>query len=110
MARIAAKLSSFTKTEISNLFAQASALLRDSNFTILYAPKISTFGRILIVAPRRIGTAPQRNRLKRRIRALFYEEKLFEKGHDFAIILKKNAKNLSFQELKKKIMDAISKL
>jgi len=110
MARIAGTLSSFTPKEVKELFAKASALSKNPIFTLLIAPKSKEHGRILLVASRRVGSAPERNLLKRRTRALFYEEKLFERGYDCIIIFKKGAADLDFHELKKMILEAFSKV
>lgn len=110
MPRIAGKLSSFTRKEVTELFAHADALSRNPIFTLLVAPQVKEFGRILIVTPRRVGSAPERNLLKRRVRALFYEEKLFKRGHDCIIIFKKGAADISFEELQQMLLEAFAKL
>jgi len=110
MPRIAGRLTSFTQKEIADLFKHSHALSRNSIFTLLAAPQTKKLGRILIVTPRRVGSAPERNKLKRRIRALFYEEKLFEKGHDCIIIFKKGSADISFETLKRMVLEAFAKL
>ncbi len=110
MARIAGTLSSFTRKEITDLFKKARALSKNSIFTLLVAPQKKGYGRIVIITPRRVGTAPERNLIKRRVRSLFYEEKLFNRGYDGIIIFKKRAASTPFKELKKMILDAFSKL
>ena len=37
------------------------------------------YAKILIVTPKKIGSAPVRNLLKRRLKSIFYEEKLYER-------------------------------
>jgi ribonuclease P protein component len=68
--------------------------------TVLYAPRAKSFGRILIVTPRRAGNAPARNLIRRRLKALFYEEKWYESSYDFAFIIRAPATHYSFQQLK----------
>jgi len=110
MSSIAGKLTNFTRKEVETLFAQAHAIERNPSFTLLGAPQTKEFGRILIIASRHVGTAPQRNKLKRRIKAIFYEEKLFERGYDCIIILKKEAVNLSFEKLKQMLLNSFEKI
>jgi len=110
MSRVAGKLTSFTRKEVATLFAHARAIERNPAFTLLGAPQTKEFGRILIIASRHVGTAPQRNKLKRRIKAIFYEEKLFECEYDYILILKKEAVDYSFEKLKQKILEAFEKM
>ena len=110
MPGIAGKLTSFTPKEVTELFKRSRTLSRNQAFNLLAAPQSKEFGRILLVTPRRVGTSPQRNLLKRRIRSIFYEEKLFERGYDCIIIFKKNAATIPFDQLKKLLLDAFAQL
>ncbi len=109
MSSIAKKISKFTKREIDHLFQHARRIFRDQNCTILCAPRQGDFARILIIASRKVGNAPQRNLLRRRIKSIFYEEKLFEHMFDYAIIAQKKLTDLSFDELKKIMLAAHQK-
>jgi len=110
MSRIAGKLSRFTQPEIKDLFAKARLIVRNQAFTLLMAPQTGEYGKILLIASRRVGNAPQRNKLKRRARALFYEEKLYKKGFDCILIFKKNASSLSYEEFKNLILKGFEKI
>lgn len=90
--------SSFTKKEIEKLYKGAK--FRTEWFDVIFSPKNKDFARILIVTSKKIGNAPKRNKLKRRIRSIFFEEKLFNSGSDCIFIAKKLAINLTFKELK----------
>ncbi len=100
MPRIAREITRFTKKEIDKLFELARRILKSPGLTILLAPQQKNFGRILIIASRKVGTAPERNKIRRRLRSIFYEEKFYELPFDCAIIVNKHAVNLSFDELK----------
>lgn len=106
--RIAKKLSKFTKREIDYLFKYARRVFRNQTCTILLAPRQSEFGKVLIVASRKVGNAPQRNLIRRRIKSIFYEEKLYDRSFDCVIIAQKKLTELSFDELKKLILNAYS--
>ena len=100
------RISHFTKREVSQLFKKARAAIRHPGLTILCAPTSPVNatnqrppGRILVITPRKIGSAPERNRIRRRLKALFYEKKYFELGIDCIIIVKKPGIALSFAQL-----------
>ncbi len=58
-------------------------------------------GKLLIVIPRKAGKAHERNLIKRRIKAIYYEEKLYEKSIISIILVREEATKISFEELKK---------
>lgn len=101
-------LSVFKTTEIRQLFAQARLVLKVPSIEIRTAPAHKGFGRILIVVPRRVGTAPQRNLIKRRFKAIFYEEKLFELKKDVLIFTWPGAAKLSFDLIKTYLQKAVT--
>lgn len=107
---VAKRLSKFTKREIDHLFQHARRIFRSQECTILVAPRQAEFGRVLIIASRKVGNAPQRNLIRRRIKAIFYEEKLYDRSFDCAIIVQKKAVDLSFDGLKTIILGAYSKI
>ena len=91
---------SITQTEIKKLFKQARRVLKHPCLDILIAPSSSEVGRLLVVTPARIGTAPKRNKIRRRLKALFYEENRHEHPYDVVLFIKKEALALSYDELK----------
>ena len=106
MPSIAKKISKFTKSEIDYLFQHARCIVKNEFCTILLAPRQKEFGRVLIVASLKVGNAPQRNLIRRRIKAIFYEEKLFQHSFDCVMIMHKKAVELSFEQLKNMLLDA----
>ena len=58
-------------------------------------------GRILIITPRKVGNAPERNKLRRRLTALFHEESFYKKPYDILIYARKGSADLSFDALKR---------
>ncbi len=99
MPRIARAITQFTKLEIDRLFKTARRVHKQPGITILNAPRQGEFGRILIVVPRKVGDAPTRNKLRRQIKSLFYENKMYEENLDWVAILRPEAKHLSFAQL-----------
>ena len=62
MPSIVKKISKFTKREIDYLFCHARRVVKNQFCTILVAPRQNTeFGRVLIIASRKVGNAPERN-------------------------------------------------
>ena len=94
-------ISKFSKKELDSFFKHAKRVYKDQAFTILMHPKQHEFARVLVVASCKYGNAPQRNLIKRRIKSIFREEKLYEKQHSVAFIVRPEAKKYSFNDLKK---------
>jgi ribonuclease P protein component len=110
MSGIVGKISKFTKREIEYLFQHARRLVRNQFCTILVAKRQNKeFGRVLIVVARAVGNAPQRNLIRRRVKAIFYEEKLFNFDLDCVVIAHKKMVDLSFEQLKTIIISAYPK-
>lgn len=107
MKDVAKHLSKFQKKEIDQLFNKAKASYKSKELVILTAPSLLSFGRILLITSRKVGDAPTRNLLRRRSKAIFYENKLFEHKKDCVIIFKKPASLLSFEALKTIIIKSI---
>jgi ribonuclease P protein component len=76
----------------------------------LLAPAQADFARVLIIASRKVGNAPERNLMRRRIKSIFYEEKLYDQKFDCAIILQKKSLDLTFDQLKELILKAYRKV
>lgn len=103
------KLSRFAKQDVDHAFAHARRALRHPGITILLAPQREGFGKILVIASRKVGTAPERNKLRRQLKAIFYEEKLYERGFDCILILKKEITTRTFEQLKDLLRRAYEK-
>ncbi len=104
----------FSLPELRHLLRSARLAHRQSELDIRYSKRDSESsrlpGRILIITPRRVGTAPQRNLIRRRLKAIFFEEKLFEHSFDIVIFCRKGASDLSFEDLKKLLLQVFSTL
>lgn len=93
-------LTKFRKSEIEMLFQNASLFFRSSSFVLLGAPASLSYGRLLLVIPKKIGNAPERNKLRRRLKAIFYENRLFDCHKDVIFIAKSERVNqILYQEL-----------
>jgi ribonuclease P protein component len=98
MARIIRELSRFSKSEIDRFFATARRIVSHPGLTILVAPRQKDFARILIIASRKVGNAPFRNKIRRQMKAVFYENKLYNQEFDCALIARKEIAHLTFSQ------------
>ena len=100
MSKIAREITLFKKKEILDLI-KSSKLIAQTPFCDLKRAKATeSFGKILIIVPKKVGSAPVRNRLKRQVKAIFYQEKLFDLQYNFVIFFKPTNQAISFDELK----------
>lgn len=108
MKDIAKNISRFTKKEIDLLFSSGKAVFKSKEFVILTSPCLLSSSRILLITSRKVGNAPQRNLLRRRGRAIFYEEQLFKLPQHCVIIFRAPAKDLSFEQFKTILITAMN--
>lgn len=106
MSRI--KISSFSRTEISNAFKRARLKVRYSGLKLLLSPSDRGYGKLLIVTPRRSGNSPQRNLFRRRMKALFRENNLSEKSITLIAIVDRNGIELPFKKLQELVLRCIA--
>lgn len=97
---IARLISSFTVPEIKRLFQQARTVYQTDSLRISAVHTQGPFSKILVVTPKKIGSAPMRNKLRRRLKALFYQEKLYQEPFTLLVFCKKGSPFLTFQDLK----------
>lgn len=80
---------------------RTSTIVFDSDlFRIKSRRAVHPYGRMAIVTPKRVGTAPVRNLMKRRLKAIFYEEKLYTNNKDIVIFVKPKIHPVSFSKIK----------
>lgn len=109
MPYIAKNLSNFTLAEIKALFKKGMRAYQSPQLDIIVLPTTAQFGRVLVITPRKIGTAPERNTIRRRIKALFYQKALYEFNLDLCIIIKKPGINYKLPELEPLLYTAIAR-
>lgn len=106
MPRLARLITAFTKQEIDTIFKSVTKQVKKAGLDIRLAPTTAHLSRVLIIIPKKFGTAPQRNRLRRQIKAIFYEEKLYTKPYNLIIIASSQAQMLPFAVLKQVLLDS----
>lgn len=98
-----------TKSEIASIFKIAKRV-RTPAFDFLFAPKRKNFGRLLVVISSHVDIAAQRNLLRRRLKAIFYEHGFFDCAYDCIIIAKQESTQNSFESLQKIMTEAYQKM
>lgn len=99
MLRGAQRMSRFTPREVQIVFAQGRRYSFDPGLTFILTPRLGTKGRILVITPRKLGNAIERNTLRRRLKAAFFELGLHTKGFDCLVLSRRKAIALPFQQL-----------
>ena len=101
MARsVARRITQFQRSEIIRLLRKGKRIYSASELDIRIYPQQQDIGRILIIIPKKAGSAPERNAVRRRLRALFYEYKLYTHGYDWAWFIKPAGIHLSYHALR----------
>lgn len=94
------KIFDFTQAEIKTAFEQATLKDKVYGLKLLQAPTTQDFGKILIVIPKKVGSAPVRNKIKRQVKAIFYEERLYENPITSILLVYKAAAKMDFEQIK----------
>ncbi len=101
------QISRFSKKEAVQLLLLAKRACRYPGLDIKVAPKTGDFGKILVVTSAKAGNAPQRNLIRRRLKAIFYEEHLYTSAFSWIIFIKKESQAYTFSELKQLLISCI---
>lgn len=96
----------FHAKEIARLFKVSKRYFRHLAFDLLIHTKTLEYGRLLVVTPKAIGNAPERNKVRRRLKEIFYVNQLYSRGYDCIIIVKKDGSSLSFEALSQLVLQA----
>ncbi len=99
MKDVAKQISHFGRKEVELLFDRCKASYKSKELVLLTTPCLLSSGRILLVTSRKVGNAPQRNKLRRQARAIFYEQQIFARNIDCVVLFRAPATKLSFDQL-----------
>jgi len=84
--------------------------LENKAVKVLAYKKDGDLRRLGLITSRKVGTAVERNRLKRRLREIFRTNKhLLEPGLDIIFISKPYGASLNYNSLKKAVLDTLKK-
>jgi ribonuclease P protein component len=104
-------LFTLTKPEIDAAFKSAVLKTRGPGLKLLVAPAAAgaTHGKMLFVIPRTSGKAHDRNTFRRRVKSIFYTQKLFTKPVVWIVIAYPKALTLDFDTIKNFFVTTLSK-
>lgn len=108
MVRITKQISSFTQQEIQDLFKTTRLVHHQLPMLIRIGPAQKKVGRLLVVTPKAVGSAPIRNKLRRRLKSLFYQEKLYALGKDCIVLARQGAGELTYEQLRDLLRNTLS--
>jgi ribonuclease P protein component len=98
-------------SEFQKVFKYGKKVWVDSILLILYTPNELGIRRLGIVVSKKIKKATKRNKVKRWIREIFRKNKeSFPEGCDFIIIPHPKMGELSFAEIKTKVLEKLAEL
>ena len=109
MAKLIRKITQFSPREVDSLWKKAHRVIKHDGLDILKAPRSGAIGRILMIIPKRIGNAPTRNKLRRQLRHIFYEQKLFNGDSDWIVIARPGVAEIPFAVLQALLLQAAEK-
>ena len=95
-------LFNFASNEVKAAFAvaQPTGFMRGLKLIKAPAAEGQTHGKLLVITARASGKAHQRNLLRRRAKAIFYEEKLYQEPAIWILLTNKRAIGISFDTVK----------
>lgn len=109
MPRIARSITRWSEKEIAPFLKKATYIHRQAGLSIRIAPSTQAIGRALIIIPAKAGNSPQRNLVRRQIKALFYERQIYTQPYDWVFYINK-ATILSFPLLNEALTTCLAKL
>jgi ribonuclease P protein component len=99
---------SFAQQEAALFFQHARRVARYPAFDILLAQCRDVSPKLLVVTSRHLANASERNRIRRRIKAIFHECQPLSPAYDCALIIKKPALLLSYVQLMELIISSLA--
>jgi ribonuclease P protein component len=102
----------FEKKEIDSTFQNAKSINKIPGLKLLQAPMTSEsqdFGKLLIIASKKVGKAHKRNKIRRQLKSIFYQEKLYSNPVNSIILVYSPAIDLSFEEKREFLIKNLKK-
>lgn len=104
---VAGLITKFTYKEIKQTFKKARCRYTSPELDIKVSPKTDNIGKLLIVIPKKVGVAPERNLMRRRLKSIFYQNQLFNYPFNVLVFCKPSILNLAYQNLEEKMLTSI---
>jgi len=103
---VAALITKFKYKEIKQTFKKARYVYSSPELDIKISPQIDTLGKLLIVIPKKVGNAPARNLIRRRLKSIFYENEIYKRPYNFLVFCKPTIVDLEYQHLKERLLNS----
>jgi len=102
-------LFSFKQKEVQRAFKRADFRAKTLGLKLLQSPfnEGSTHGKLLIIIPQKSAKSCKRNRFRRQVKAIFYQEKLYKKLIISILFIYKQAMDMSFEQIKEFLVENI---
>jgi len=97
---IARRITQLARSDIVRLLRKGRKIYQAPELDVRVIPSKSDIGRILIIIPKKVGSAPKRNKIRRRLKAIFYAYRLYTYKYDWAWFIKPAGAHLSYHELR----------
>lgn len=94
-----------SRMQVHALFKKVEKIMRHPALDFLCVPAIDSSGHLIVVTSRSVGNAPTRNRIRRRLKALFSKMQK-EPSFDWIVIARQPAAEMSFSEMKELVEKA----
>jgi ribonuclease P protein component len=107
---VARRITLVGRREAVKLLRRAFPLCSLPEFDVKVSRTVAKVGISFIITPRTSGAAHQRNLVKRRIKAIFYQNRLYEQGYNWLIFVKKGAHKLPFVRLESFLLSCVTHL
>lgn len=109
-------LFSLKSSQVAAAFDHATLCGKTNGLKLLTVPydKISAvipaheYGMLLIITPRAVGKAHKRNKIRRQLKSIFYQEKLYHTAQLAIMLVYKPATELTFDQLKQFLVTNIT--
>ena len=105
---VAALITKFKYKEIKQTFKKARYSYSSPELDIKISPQTDNLGKLLIVIPKKVGNAPARNLIRRRLKSIFYENEIYKQPYNFLVFCKPNILSLEYQNLKDRLLSSIN--
>lgn len=97
---VAGLITKFKYKEIKQIFKKAHHKYSSPELDIKISPPTDKIGKLLIIIPRKVGNAPERNLIRRRLKSIFYENQIYKHLYNFLIFCKPPIVKLKYEVLK----------
>ena len=89
----------FKQKEVDHVYKSSERIASCLGIRVLHTSDEFS-GKFLVITPRKTGKAHERNKLRRQVKSIIFEEKLYELSGTYVIILYHQAQKLSFDQIK----------